>query len=360
MPSAFVARCMRHLVLASVAPMAAAAQQDQRVVTPIADGVYVFAHRSDLFEGGKTTVIVGERDVLVVDAALFPYAAREDIDEIRRLTNKPVRYLVNTHWHNDHVMGNAEYMKAFPGVAIIGHAETKKDMDLNIPNARVRAAKPYADRAAATAALLASGRDAEGRALTTERRCAIERRLRRERQAIEDYQDLVYQPPTLVFREQLVIDLGGREAHVRHLGRGNTSGDVVVHLPADRIVVAGDLLVRPLPYAYDGYPSEWVQTLERVAALGAQIIVPGHGAIMRDNVYLFLVRDLFRSAIEQVNARLHVIGPAEFRTIDEVMGHVDLSSFRARFAGGDAALAEAFDETAKEVVRLVFKEAALR
>lgn len=354
----------RQATLALVACLCCAAQafaqQRERGVTRIAEGTYVIQHRTTIFEGGNTTVIIGDRDVLVVDATLLPHAAREDIAEIRRLTSKPVRYLVNTHWHNDHVMGNHEYLKAFPGLAIIAHAETKRDMDLNIPNAPTRSAKPYADRVAATQRQLQSGNDAQGRPLTPSQRTQLEAVLRLQQQAAEDYGQLPYQAPTLTFTEGIVVDLGGRAVHIRHLGRGNTSGDAIVHVPGQRIAISGDLLVRPLPFLYDGYPTEWVKTLARLAALEPQIIVPGHGDVMRDPAYLHLVRELFESAIAQVDARLHIIGPAEFRTVEEVLGHVDLSPFRQRFAGSDVVLGRQFDETAALVVRLVFKEAALR
>ncbi len=344
---------------AALAMLAAQPADDGRSVTRVADGVWVIRHRTTPFEGGNTTVIVGDRDVLVVDACQLPYAAREDIAEIRRLTPKPVRWLVNTHWHNDHVTGNGAYAAAFPGLAIVAHAETKRDMDLNLPNAPRRSAPGLAQALDATTRALAAGTDDAGRPLTTAGRAALEA-LARRRQAVDDYAALPYTPPTVTFARALDIDLGGRPVRVRHLGRGNTNGDAVVHLPRERIAVVGDLLVHPLPFAYDGYPSEWAATLGRVAALDAAVLVPGHGDVLRDGAYLGLVRDLLRSAVDQVNARLHVVGPAEFRTLEEVAPHVDLSPFRARFAGGDSALATRFDETAAAVVRLAFREAALR
>ena len=94
-----------------------------RTVTQIAEGVYVIRHPDapDTFPQGNTTVVIGERDVLVVDSCYLPSSAREDIEQIRRWTTKPVRYLVNTHWHYDHTMGNGAYAEAFPGLAIVAH-----------------------------------------------------------------------------------------------------------------------------------------------------------------------------------------------------------------------------------------------
>ena len=62
---------------------------------------------------------------------------------------------------------------------------------------------------------------------------------------------------------------------MKFLGRGNTGGDAVVYLPKEKIVIAGDLVVYPIPYVYDGYPSEWIQTLQNLGQLDADTIVPG-------------------------------------------------------------------------------------
>jgi len=108
----------------------------ERSVTKIADGVYVIIHKDAVFEGGpqgNTTVIIGDRGVFVVDACFLTGSAEEDIAEIRRLTPKPVRYLLNTHFHIDHNAGNSAYMDAFPALEIIAHTETRKLMDARTP-----------------------------------------------------------------------------------------------------------------------------------------------------------------------------------------------------------------------------------
>jgi glyoxylase-like metal-dependent hydrolase (beta-lactamase superfamily II) len=356
LPAAF---CLTAFVIFGC-PRVAFAIQDTRTVTQVDAGVYVIRHRSLPFEGGNTTIIIGDRDVFVVDAAQLPYAAREDIAQIRTLTPKPVRYLLNTHWHNDHVMGNHEYATAFPGVAIIAQVETKRDMDLNIPNAPTRSAESMAAAVTEASGMLSSGKGTDGSPLTAAERVQVESLLVRRKLAVDDYKNFVYQPPTLTFDRRLTIDLGGREVQIRHFGRGNTTGDAVVFLPKEKVVASGDLLVRPFPFPYDGYPSEWVRTLDRLDQLDAEVIIPGHGEIMRDKTYLRLVRDLFQSAIDQVNARVHVIGPAEFKEVDNVLPYVNLSAFRQRFGGDDANRRKQFDALAEQVVRLVFKEAALR
>ena len=99
-----------------------------RTVTKIAEGVFVIRHQDapNEFPQGNTTVIIGQNSVLVVDACYLPSSAKEDIEQIKKWTDKPVRFLVNTHYHLDHNNGNYLYAEAFPGITIISHQETQK------------------------------------------------------------------------------------------------------------------------------------------------------------------------------------------------------------------------------------------
>src|SRR5437868_537932 len=122
-------------------PMARSASgQTERKVTKLTDGVYEIEHRGspDGFDSGNTTVIIGERQVFVVDSCFLPSAAREDIAQIRQWTDKPVSFVLNTHFHNDHNLGNRAYMDAFPALTIIAHTETKKEMDMFGPGSASR------------------------------------------------------------------------------------------------------------------------------------------------------------------------------------------------------------------------------
>ena len=328
----------------------------ERTLTKLADGVYEIRHKSDGNGNGNTTVIIGERGAFVVDSCLWPSAAREDIADIRKWTSKPVRYLLNTHWHGDHNFGNQAYAEAFPSLAIIAHAETRKDMDLFVPFFL----KANREDAAKQIAAYTAGKGEDGKPLTAEELKTAPGALARQRQRQEEFKDLRYFPPSLTFDHELNLDLGGRELKVMYLGRGNTSGDAVVYLPKEKILIAGDLLVHPIPYMFDGYPTHWITTLEKMALLDAETIVPGHGPVFHDKTFLFLVRDLLKSAVDQMNARLREIGPAEFHTLDKVSGSVDLTPFRARFAGDDKETLEDFDGMAKHLVKIAFHEATLR
>jgi len=331
---------------------------NQRRVTKLADGVYAIQHQSatDGNVSGNTTVIIGDREVFVVDSGYLPSTAREDIAQIRQWTDKPVAYLLNTHFHNDHNNGNKTYLDAFPSLAIVAQEETRKDMDLIQPGNVERAP----DQLAAIIAAFKQGKDQRGQPLSEDDKKQVQDLLPGLDRQLAEFKTLVYQSPTLTFIDKLDLDLGNREVQVKHLGRGNTPGDAIVYLPKEKILVAGDLLVHPIPYTYDGYPSEWAETLQKMGQLDAEIIVPGHGPILHDKTYLYLVADLLRSAVEQVRARIRQIGFPGSHSVDDVKSSVDLTSFRKQFAGDDKDLQTEFDAMTRHLVKITFSEAAQR
>jgi cyclase len=330
-------------------------QANERQVTKLADGVYAIQH--PFGNSGNTTVIIGDRQVFVVDTPFYPAFAREDIAQIRQWTDKPVAYLLNTHFHEDHNTGNRAYMDAFPALTIIAQEDTKRDMDLILPGNIERHAAEYAARIAA----YKQGNDTDGRPLSEDEKKQIQEALPRVEQNGADFKALVYQPPTLAFVDKLDIDIGNRIVQVRHLGRGHTPGDTVAYLPKEKILAAGDLLVYPVPHvAFAGYPAEWVQTLHKMGDLDVTTIVPGHGPVLHDKAYIYLVADLLQSAVDQVRARISQLGHPAFYPVDKVKGAVDLTPFRAKFAGYDKDLQAEFDDQTHHLVELVFKEESLR
>jgi glyoxylase-like metal-dependent hydrolase (beta-lactamase superfamily II) len=353
----FVLRCLV-LIGSGLFAAAPALGQTERKVTKLADGVYEIEHRDagDGFASGNTTVIIGSRQVFVVDAGFLPAVAKEDIAQIRQWTDRPVSFLLNTHFHNDHNFGNRAYMDAFPAVTIIAHVQTKKDMDQFGPGSEGREEKGTASYQE----MLDKGKAGDGTALTDANKAELRTILAHRKQVQEELKAVTFQSATLTFDHDFAIDIGNREVQIKFLGRGNTNGDAVVYLPKDKIVITGDLVVYPLPYFYDGYPSEWVQTMQNLGDLDAATIVPGHGRILHDKAYIYLMRDLMQSAVDQMNEALRKTGPAMFRTVDQVKGGVDLSAFRQRFAGTDKDLSAAFDQDAEDLVKLVFREASLR
>ena len=86
----------------------------------------------------------------------------------------------------------------------------------------------------------------------------------------------------MTLSDKLTLYRGGREIQLLFFGRGHTGGDVVVYLPAEKILFAGDLLLESMPYMGDGFPTDWIDTLERLKGLEFDTVVPGHGLPFSD------------------------------------------------------------------------------
>ncbi len=237
-----------------------------------------------------------------------------------------MRYVVNTHWHPDHLFGNGAYRGAFPGVAFLGHAETRRLALLRDP-AYVESQRSSEVMSSKIRAALLAG-VLRGKPLEPDDRRELEVTLAALEQTSGDTQvDLV--PPTETFTDSVTIHLGKREVLVRHLGRGNTAGDVVVYVPDARVLATGDLVVSPTPYGFGSYPAEWIATLQRLRALGATTLVPGHGPVQKDEGYVDALIGLIESVRAQVGKAV-----ADGATLEQTRARVSLDDWKTRFAGG--------------------------
>ncbi len=249
----------------------------------MADGVFARLHEGMTNAG----ILIGDEGVLVIDSLRVPSFARDLIADVRRLTDKPVRYVVDTHSHWDHAWGNEE----FPEAVIVGHANCRAEMlDVEFTEAwreRIRErADPWAEEALAVRVT----------------------------------------PPALTFEDSIQLWFGGRRVDLRYLGRAHTSGDIFVHLPEDGVLFTGDVAQDGgVPYVLDGYMREWIETGTRLAELGAHRFVPGHGPVgeapalveARDFV-AELVASTERSVTEGLDE--HVAGARAARDLRERFG----------------------------------------
>lgn len=345
-----LAAWVQGLVLVGVATTtwAAVPHTTSRSLTKVAEGVYLIIHKdvSDDWPEGNTIVIVGDRGVFVVDACLLVQTAKEDIAEIRKLTPKPVRYLLNTHWHIDHNAGNSAYLEAFPDAEIVAQSETRRIMNGKNPGVAANWAAadgPLAKEIARLKGQLASGKGDDGKPLAAEALSDLPARIAGRERQFASYKTFRYQPPTLVFDRELTIDLG-REIQVRNLGRAATGGDAFVYLPQDKILITGDLLVWPLPYTGGSFPLAWKQTLSTLSTFDAGVIVPGHGPVLKDKPYLNEVIALLDSVTTQVAERVARMRNIPLDQFKPELLQVDVERFRKSMAGDDPERNEWFKE----------------
>ncbi len=203
----------------------------------IGEGLYAFTAQGDPNSG----VIVGDDCVMVIDAQATPVMAREVIARVRNVTDKPIRYVLLSHYHAVRVLGASAY------------------------------------------------RDAEILASDATRGLIVERgqqdmeseigRFPRLFRAVESIPGLTW--PTITFPQQMSVWLGKREVRILHLGRGHTAGDVVAFVPDANVVFSGDLVeYRSACYCGDAHFADWPGTLDRLAALKPAALVPGRGAAL--------------------------------------------------------------------------------
>ncbi|HEY2360887.1 MAG TPA: MBL fold metallo-hydrolase [Candidatus Angelobacter sp.] len=266
----------------------------------VAEGVYLFTTTpyADVGLSGNSVAILTDEGILVFDSNAMPETATTVLAEIRKLTDKPVRYLVNSHWHWDHWGGNQTYLAAFPGLQIITHEKTRELMLTVEPRWNEKGLKE--DLPQFLEGFEKQIAAAKAKNAPPERIKAAEERLAVDRNFLAQKLALHKTFPNVTFSDSMTILLGGREIQVLH-AQAITTGDTYLYLPKEKVLVTGDILLSPYPFAIGGtYPAEWLRTLEKFAALEPSIIIPGHGDAETNTDFLRGNIALFREVMQQV------------------------------------------------------------
>ncbi len=265
-------------------------------------------------------------------------SARLILAEIRTLTSKPVRYVVNSHWHPDHWLGNSVYADAFPDLQIIATARTREIMQHTSPEwvPRFRA-------------VLAGMRDALRQSTNPDRQAADD---------VRDYGTLVDETsagrfvyPMLTYVDRMTLDHGGRELQFISVD-GDAEGTTALYLPHERILITGDAVSYPIPFISQT-PSLHLRSLKALARLDAAVIIPGHGPAFHDQAFLNLEIALIESVINGVHDAMQ----HGMLTLDAVQQAVTVDDLRESFAHGDEDLNARFRARVKAVVKAAVREA---
>tara|TARA_B100000586_G_scaffold235703_1_gene186206 strand:+ start:665 stop:1507 length:843 start_codon:yes stop_codon:yes gene_type:complete len=206
-------------------------------------------------------IIIGDDSVLVIDSLRVPSFARDLIQDVKTITEKPIGFVIDTHSHWDHSWGNEE----FPEATIIGHKNCYAemiDMEWNEEWRKkvVSSNDPWSE---------------EGNLVNIT-------------------------PPNMTFETSMQLYFGGREIDLKYFGRAHTSGDIYIHLPKEKIVFTGDVAQDGgVPYLGDCYPADWPETDNQLASLPIERFMSGHGPIGDHNA-LVEAKDFIHTLVDSV------------------------------------------------------------
>jgi len=233
----------------------------------ISDNVYAFIQPNGDWFLSNTGVIIGKNYAIVVDSLTNEKMTKQFISEIRKVTDKPIKYLINTHEHEDHLWTN----HLFPNAITICHKNCRE----KVVEGMKRGSNPY-EKLFSTI----------------------------------DFSGYRYTPQEVVIDDEMRIFIDDDEVRIAYVGYAHTISDIYVYVPNKKVVFTGDLLFSPpcTPFALMGYIQGYINTLENLANLNAEVYVPGHGEVSYDRKtlyesrdYLIFVRDEARKLMKNID-----------------------------------------------------------
>jgi cyclase len=249
-------------------------------VRQLATNIYAYIQSKATWYWSNAGFIVGNDYVVVVDSLATVGLTERFRDEIKKITDRPIRYLINTHHHGDHTYGN----HVFAGATIISHDRCRHEltetgtMDPNLLNTIFPEF---------------------------------------------DFRGIAVTPAHITFDKQLTLHIDGREVRLLHFGPGHTIDDIIVHLPNERIIFAGDFIfLYSTPLGMEGSFAGWIKNLDAMAKLDAQAYIPGHGPVCGAEG-LNLCRDYLVLVQGEAKKRFD-----KGMTVDEAAEDIDLGQFR--------------------------------
>jgi cyclase len=249
-------------------------------VRQLAPNIYAYIQAKATWYWSNAGFIVGKDYVVVVDSLATVGLTQRFRDDIGKITDKPIRYLINTHHHGDHTYGN----HVFAGATIISHDYCRHEVT-------------------------GTGMMDPGLLNTIFPEF--------------DFREIAATPAHITFDTQLTLHVDGREVRLLHFGPGHTAGDIIVHLPEEGIIFAGDFIfLYSTPLGMEGSFAGWLKNLDALAKLDARVYVPGHGPVCRVEG-LNLCRDYLIFVQREAKKRFD-----KGMTVDEAAKDIALGQFK--------------------------------
>ncbi|HEX2928003.1 MAG TPA: MBL fold metallo-hydrolase [Ruminiclostridium sp.] len=263
-------------------------------LTQITDNVYAYVDIKNGSEensfGSNAGIIIGRDGIAVVDTRISAKEAKRFINAIRAVSEKPIKYVINTHYHHDHSFGNSEFVKL--GATVIAQ-ENSRQSTLRTAEAILR----------------------------NPEQCGL---------TPEYMEGTTVAYPALSFGDFMTIDLGDQVIELRHARHSHTDGDTLVYLPDKKVLFTGDVLFTNYHvFLGEGNIEEWCNELDEMMNMDVEIIIPGHGAIsgkkdiehMKNYILQF---DQLATKLVTIDADIHVIADEMLRVLPQRAENVRL------------------------------------
>ena len=263
-------------------------------IEKVADGIFAALAKPQVLTNSNAAIFVLSREVLVVDAHSKPSAAAALLAQIKKeVTDKPVRYLVNSHFHWDHTQGTRAYKVANPKVEILA-SETTKQLMTQLQRDRLK------ESLASVPGMIDTLRARLSRATTQQDKDWCNEQLRQLAAYQQEMKDYPLDLPTKTFAQTHVIQDAAGEIHLGFHGKAHTAGDIQVFSPSKKAIAAGDAVIGFLPNLNDGFPRPWPKTIDTLGALQFDHIIGGHGVVQHGRTRM----TQFRNYIEDLTVRV--------------------------------------------------------
>jgi len=304
---------------------AASASGDAKLfdVQKVAEGVFFAQARPQAAINCNAAIFVRSADVVVVDAHSKPSAAAALIAQLKReVTSKPVRYVINTHFHWDHTQGNHAYRAAAEPVDFISTAATKQLM-ADVGPARTKAALDAIPQQIETL------RKQSEKATSAEEKAFCADQIRQLEAFAGELKNYTPELPTITFENSHLLQDAAFDLHLGFHGRAHTSGDLFVFCPQKQSMATGDACIGWIPNLGDGFPKAWPGTLDKIAQTDFKHILGGHGSLQSDRV----VMTGLRNYIEELTGRVEQ-SKGKGLSISDMQTQITVASLKSLSSNG--------------------------
>ena len=289
----------------------------------VADGVYAAVARPATLINCNAAIFENTNDLLIVDSHSKPSAVISLVSQIRReIGSKPVRYIINSHFHWDHSQGNAAYRRISPHADIVSSEPTRR-MISELGAARLKASIEQAEKS------VAQYKESGAIAKTAEQKAFFQRMQVEARDYVAEMRKATPELPNVTFDRDLIIRDKAHDLHLAFRGRAHTGGDIVVFCPQKKVVATGDMLHGFAPYLGDAYPQLWPRTLHHVAEFPFEHVIGGHGAVQHTRERLYQMAGYIEELAEAVAVRKRA-----GKALEQIQAEVTPASLKSLTRGG--------------------------